>query len=180
MPKITVSIPTELTAKLEPIKEKINVSQVCREALEARIASFERVADQQDGEVDLDALIARLRAERTVVEGKFEELGRRNAATWLSTASYLEFKAVVDNHTPSNMDKYKLPRSAFRTMRRDMEKARAKLDGPQAVAYKRGWLDCARTVWAEVSDQVRQADETVDDMESVDGKNDSVQAATTK
>ena len=156
MSRISVSIPDELVARLEPIKDKLNVSLVCREALERRVASFERAAERQADEVDLDDLISRLREERSEVEGKFDQLGRRNAAAWLSTASYLELKNVAENHKATTVDRYRLPKAGFRKMRQDMEEVKAGLDGVHAVAYKTAWLDYVRTVWAEVAVRVEE------------------------
>lgn len=154
MTRISVSIPDELTARLEPFKDRINVSQAAREALERRIDAFERASQVQEEDLDLEALVARLRQERALVEGKFEGLGRRNAAAWLSSESYLELKDVAENHDLADMDKYKLPRPAFRTMKKDMEKADVSCDGVHAVAYKTAWLEFVRGVWAQIVAQM--------------------------
>ena len=151
MPRLSVSIPDELIARLEPIKDRINVSQVCREALERRIASFERASQQPDENVDMEGLIDRLREERAVVEGKFEGLGRRNAATWLGTTGYLELKSVAEDRNSLNMHGYRLPRSAFETMKKDMDQANLSFDGVHAISYKTAWLDYVRAIWDEVA-----------------------------
>ena len=151
MPRISVSLPEELIRRLEPIKDRINISQVCREALERRAAAFERAAEEQGDDTHLVSLIARLREEKEVVEGKFEELGRRAAAVWLSTASYAELSETMENQSTSEMDKYRLPRPAFRIMRRDMKEAAVSSEGAHAVAYKTAWLDYVRSVWSQVA-----------------------------
>ncbi|MCH8206620.1 MAG: hypothetical protein IH956_06400, partial [Chloroflexi bacterium] len=96
MARISVSLPEDFMERLEPIKDKINVSQVCREALERRITAFERVAANGIGDLDLDGLVGRLREERDLVQGKFEDVARGNAVAWLSTTPYLEIKSVVE------------------------------------------------------------------------------------
>ena len=149
MPRISVSLPEELVARLEPVKARINVSQVCREALERRLDSLERAA-AQGAELDLEGLVDRLRSERELIEGKFDDLSRRNAATWLNTASYLELKAVADTQSTPRMDRYRLPRAAFRVMRQDMEESTLSVEGPAAVVYKTAWLDYVRSVWSDV------------------------------
>ena len=83
MPKITVSVSNELMAKLDPLKDRINISQVCREALERRIASFENTAGHET--LDLEGLVQRLRDERSIEESKFEDLGKGNAERWLTS-----------------------------------------------------------------------------------------------
>ena len=155
MSRISVSLPDELTSRLEPFKEKVNVSQVCREALERRVAAFEMAAEQGD-DLDAGAMIARLREEREMLEGRFQEMGGRNAASWLDTVSYIELKGVAENHGSSPIEAYKLPRSAFKIMKRDAQQAHVSCDGLSASVYKSAWLDYVRVVWSRVIDQAEQ------------------------
>ena len=159
MPRLSISVSDEIMARLEPLKDQINVSQVCREALDRRVDAFERVTTLQGDDLDLDGLTARLREERELVEGTFQKLGRRNAATWLSTGSYLEIKGLIENHNGVDMSKYKLPKAAFRTMKRDMDEASVSCYGAHAIAYKAAWLDYVRALWATVVDRVEETAE---------------------
>ena len=154
MPRISVSLPEELMTRLEPVKESLNVSQVCREALERRVDAFERSATVESEDLDMESLTARLREDRALVEGKFESAGRRNAAGWLGTAPYLELKTVAEAASNGGMAKYRLPRAAFRTMKRDMDAADVDCEDIHAVAYKTAWLDYVRAVWSQVVDRV--------------------------
>ena len=70
---------------------------MCREALEQRVAAYERAARRDGDELDLDALVHRLQGERDISGGKFEQLGRGNAAAWLTTAPYLEIQNIATN-----------------------------------------------------------------------------------
>ena len=152
MSRISISIPDELMAKLEPIKDGINISQLCREALERRVDAFERAAGLEA--LDLDGLVKRLRDERSMEVSKFEDLGKDNAGRWLSVVSYLELKNVAEIPSSSNLPKYKLPSAAFKTMKQDMAEANVSCEGGQAVAYKTAWLDYVRSVWARVGNQI--------------------------
>jgi hypothetical protein len=143
-------------ARLEPIKDRINISQICREALERRIVTFEGANGHLSEELDLEGLVKRLREERDLVEGKFERLGRNNAAAWLKAASLLEIKGLAEDQNSLNMKKYRLPQTAFRIMKQDMEDTRVNLEGGQAMAYKTAWLDYVRTVWATVVNQLTE------------------------
>ena len=153
MGRISISLPDGLIAKLEPIKDGINISQLCREALEQRVAAYERAANRNGQELDLDALVHRLRGERDLFGGKFEQFGKNNAASWLSTASYLEIQNVAEHGRSEGMPKYKLPRAAFKTMKQDMYGLKLSCDGPQAVVYKTAWLDYVKTVWSDIVEQ---------------------------
>ena len=156
MGRISISLPDSLIAKLEPIKEGINISRLCREALEQRVAAYERAADRNGQEFDLDSLVRRLRGERDLFGGKFEQLGKNNAATWLTTGSYLEIQNIARHDHPGGMHKYKLPRAAFNVMKQDMQEVKLSCDGPQAVVYKTAWLDYVKAVWSEVVDRIEE------------------------
>ena len=154
MGRISISLPDSLIAKLEPIKDGINISQLCREALEQRVAAYQRAANRSGQELDLDALVLRLRGERDLFGGKFEQLGKDNAANWLSTASYLEIQAIAEHAHSGGMHKYKLPRSAFNAMKHDMQEMKLSCDGAQALVYKTAWLDYVKTVWSDIVDRL--------------------------
>ena len=157
MARISISIPDKLMARLEPIKDSINISRLCREALDQRINAFERAARREGDVLDLDSLVLRLRQEKEASGVQFEEVGRQNAVAWLNAASYVEFKNVAEASDSSNMDKYKLPRAAFRDMKQVMGEANAGCEGAPAVTYKTAWLDHVRSVWGNIGDRLEDS-----------------------
>jgi len=154
MGRISISIPDSLMAKLEPIKDGINISQLCREALEQRVAAWERAAERNGKDLDLDALVDRLRGERDLFGGKFEQFGKNNAADWLTVAPYLEIQDIATHNHSEGMPKYKLPHSAFKAMKRDMQEMKLGCDGSHAVVYKTAWIDYVKTVWADMVERL--------------------------
>lgn len=157
MARIRVDLPDEIMEKLERVKHRINISQVCREALDRRMAG---IGEKGEG-LDIENLIPRLREEKAQVEGKWEELGRRNAVIWLDGASYLELKAVTTDESSTAIDRYKLPPSAFRLMRLDTKEAQGSCRGHHAVAYKTAWLHYVRKVWQQVAAEPDQVEKPV-------------------
>ncbi len=155
MARISINITSDLMARLDPIKHQINVSELCREAIEQRVSAFEGAAGNKGGELDIDELVTRLREEAVKDVGKFERLGQESAASWLTATSYDEFLSVAEAQNISNMQKYKLPRAAFKTMKRDMAHAKSDSDGSQAKEYKTAWLDFVRMVWTQVAPQLK-------------------------
>ena len=155
MARISISIPDKLMAKLEPMKDGLNISQLCREALERRVAAFERASGHEG--LDLNGLVERLRDERSIEESKFQDLGKDNAGRWLNSVSFLDLKSVAETSSSSSMPKYKLPRAAFKIMKQDMAEAKVSCENGQAVAYKTAWLDYVRSVWAQVGDQIEDS-----------------------
>ena len=156
MGRISISLPDSLLDKLEPIKDGINISKLCREALEQRVAAYHRAASRNGNDLDFDALVHRLRGEWELFGGKFEQLGKDNAAAWLSIASYLEIQDVATHSHSDGMRKYKLPRAAFSAMKQDMQEVKLSCDGPQAVVYKTAWLDYVKAVWSQVVDRIEE------------------------
>ena len=156
MARISISIPNDLMARLDPIKDRINISQLCRESLERRVSAFERAAKNNGTELDVDELVTRLQEEIAQEEGRFERLGQENAASWLSTAAYREFRSVAEAQNISDMQKYRLPRAAFKAMKGDMEETTSTCEGVPAKEYKTAWLDFVRTVWTQVAAQLEQ------------------------
>ncbi len=156
MVKIRVSIPEKLMAKLEPIKGGTNISQLCRESLERRVAEFERAAGHDD--LDFVGLVQRLQDERPLEESKFEDLGKTNAGHWLNTVPYMELKRIAEEIDSSNMYRYKLPKAAFKIMKQDMAQAKVDCEGGHAVTYKTAWLDYVRSVWTQAADQLEESE----------------------
>ena len=160
MRRLSITMSDELMVRLEPIKERINVSQVCREALERRIIAFEGSNGKEGDNLDKENLITRLREERTLIEGKFEDLGRHNASAWLETVSYVDLRNVAEIQNTPDMDRYRLPRAAFQTMKIDMAEAKVSCEGAHATAYKTAWLDYVIGIWDEVVSQVEETRDT--------------------
>ena len=150
MARISISIPDELAERLEPVKDHLNISQVCREALERRIITFEEAADSPEDETGMESLSSRFREEHRLDEEKMAGLGRRNAASWLRAASYKELQHVIDAGESSRKRGSKFPHSAFRIMKRELRRANGGLEGSAAVAYKTAWLDYVKAVWVQV------------------------------
>ena len=152
MARISVTIPDKLIAKLGQIKGDTNISQLCRECLEHRVDEFERAAGHDA--LDFDGLVQRFRDQRLVADSKFEDLGKTNAGHWMDTASYIELKNTAEEIDPSNMDRYRLPKAAFKIMKQDMAVANVDCESSHAVEYKTAWLDYVKSVWTQASDQL--------------------------
>ena len=63
MARTTISIPDRLAERLEPLKDHINVSEICQRALEARIETYERIAALSEEDV-MEKLVQRLKIQK--------------------------------------------------------------------------------------------------------------------
>lgn len=80
--RIGVNIPNELYRRMEPIKHTINISQVCREAIETYVEGYERARDRLESD-HLDEAIDRLSDEDEQLEVDWKELGWSDARIWV-------------------------------------------------------------------------------------------------
>ena len=67
---------------MEPIKHTINISQVCREAIETYVEDFERARDRLEAD-HLDQAVDRLSDEEEQLEVDWEELAWIDAKEWV-------------------------------------------------------------------------------------------------
>ena len=80
--RIGINIPDSLNRRMEPLKGTMNVSQVCRDAIEAYVEDYERASAR----VDLDGLddaLTRLTAGPDRMEVDWGELGWNDARAWM-------------------------------------------------------------------------------------------------
>ena len=89
--RIGVNIPNDLYRRMEPIKHTINVSQVCREALEARVEDYERARDRLESD-HMDETVDRLSGEEEELSVDWKELAWTDASTWVEAADIETFE----------------------------------------------------------------------------------------
>ena len=89
--RIGVNIPEDLYQRLKPLKETVNISQVCREAMEAYVNDYERALalTEADG---MDDVIDRLLSEEEQSEVDWEQLGWVDAEAWIRAVDLETFE----------------------------------------------------------------------------------------
>ena len=94
MVRIGVNIPNELMRRLEPLKPDLNISQVCREALEAKAASNERMSARlDDGEIQeaIEMVWEQEKGFLAVIEVDWEVMGYEDAEVWTGAAGWKDW-----------------------------------------------------------------------------------------
>ena len=87
--RIGINIPNDLMRRLEPLKPELNISQVCREALEAKAVSHERMlARLDDGEIQeaIEMVWEQEKKFLAVIEVDWEVAGYEGAEAWTKAA----------------------------------------------------------------------------------------------
>ena len=97
-PKITLSVPEELSKKMEKWKEAFNFSSVFQEAISKEIEKKENLTRKIKEEPKMEEIIERLKQEKIDEENKFHEIGHEDGLQWAKSASYRELKYVVDEY----------------------------------------------------------------------------------
>ncbi len=88
--RIGINIPNDLMKRLEPLKPELNISQICREALEAKAASHERMlARLDDGEIQeaIEMVWEQEKEFLSVIEVDWKALGYEDAESWTKAAN---------------------------------------------------------------------------------------------
>ena len=87
--RLGINIPNDLHRRLVPLKQYVNVSQICREALEGRIRPYEKALASRGNE-SVASAIERVweeeRSMREIVEVDWGMLGYEDAKCWIETA----------------------------------------------------------------------------------------------
>ncbi len=80
--RIGVNIPDDLYQRMKHIKHTVNVSQVCREAIEAYVEDYERARARLESD-GADEVVKRLSGEEEDRTVDWEELGWKDARDWV-------------------------------------------------------------------------------------------------
>ena len=87
--RIGINIPNELHRRLEPLKQYINISQICREAIEDRIRCYEEalaIGSNRNIVEVIERVWEEERDMRAIVEVDWGMLGCQDAESWVTVA----------------------------------------------------------------------------------------------
>lgn len=159
--KVTLSVPDELYEKMKAWKSSMNFSQVFQSAISGMLRKKEELASKIKEEMDLSAIIERLKKEKIEHEFNLLELGKQDGLEWSKTAHYreLQFALAWDpNKTPQPDDVLK---DYFAQMF-ESYRQRIAVSGRMAQdlwhcfseKYIRGWKEGVELFWNEVKDKL--------------------------
>ena len=163
--RIGIKVPNDLLKRMEPLKQMgVNISEVCREAIKARVETYERARERakQDG---MEEVAIRLRQELDSYEVDWEGLGIEDAKLWVQKASLSDFEWFAYNlkacrnggmppgpwmvpHTPETRLDYVRRHEHREWFDRQLQLS----EGPNPYLqaredYNRGWTSYVMAVW---------------------------------
>jgi len=163
--RVTIAVPESLFDRLQSVKQQLNISAVCQEAL--NMAVYHEELKQQSARQE--GLVERLRTEKKVLLNKIHqegyELGIRSASN-LSYKEFQHFERVaplaesfdedVLDYLWTYLDSHNYPTEA-RTL--DPDFAHLLEVSPQSrVLFAQGWLAGVVSVWQMIKEQVESED----------------------
>ena len=94
--RLGINIPNSLYKRMEPIKHMVNISQICRDAIEEWVNAYEQGLAQvkQDG---IDEVVEQLKQAWKPYIVDWEKLGREDARIWAQKATTDNFEHFAHN-----------------------------------------------------------------------------------
>lgn len=159
--RVTIAVPESLFERLQPVKNQINISAVCQEALDMAITHEELKLQS----AEQNGLIERLRAEKKVLLNKIYqegfELGIRSTSN-LSYKDFQHFERVrplvkscdedILEYLWTFLDTRGYPQEA-RTHDPDFAHL-LDISAQSRILFTEGWLDGVLSVWQVIKTQV--------------------------
>jgi post-segregation antitoxin (ccd killing protein) len=159
--RITVTIPDDLHVQLQQVKDEINVSGICQEAL-SKVVSVEIA--KMNATTDREAAIVRLRLEREKSEDKAFSEGKRMALTDAAKMDYESFKCLEtlaeeegSSYPPGWLTEEVRNEPRFSWL---FDVARYGKVGPgMEDRFIEGWIEGTLEFWNDVKDEVAISNE---------------------
>ncbi len=169
--RLGVNIPDDLLQRLEPLKQHVNISQLCREAIQAHVSTYERVVAY--GLQAQDATYARLKDEAPK-EIDWELFGIEDAVKWADKAPLKEYARLfqwADIEKRDGNPGYRAARNPFWAGSSFWDRQRElrnwfieKFEWDELIdhqtlaetAYLRGWFYYVSGIWDQFRTRVRE------------------------
>jgi hypothetical protein len=163
--RLTIAVPEALYERLQKVKQELNISGICQEALNMAITLTELKIDSFDRE----KLIERLKLERKALLSQVKEKGFKFGLKTAQNLSYQDFKRIEHR---SHID-VSLGETAFEQMwefitshevhnemglTEDGLSGLLPLSNENKGAFVEGWIEGVLSVWNDIKDKVNDAD----------------------
>jgi len=176
---VTVRIPDDLAQRLEPLKGNINISEVCRSALEAKAQTHERIQTAlSEGDVMI-GLVQRLKIQKAEANDRSYAQGQEDGQTWaIREASYQELGSwgagthhyrdpkneyewnISHTYFDGDGPLYEIPFPEGPTAQAHLKSTRTAAEDENQVfeilSYHTGFKDAVREIWNQVKGELAE------------------------
>ncbi|MFC1860372.1 hypothetical protein ACFLYC_02220 [Chloroflexota bacterium] len=94
--RLGINVPNDLIKRMKPLKQVVNFSQICREAIQTWVDSYE-LARERAVKDSMEDIAQRLRHEIESYEVDWEAIGQEDAKIWVQLASLKDFEDFYHN-----------------------------------------------------------------------------------
>jgi len=147
--RIQITIPDELAQRLEPWRDRMNISKVCAEAIQSEITTLEAsLTPEIEG---LAEIIARLREHKASLEQSDYATGLADGDSFArKRAGYDDFIRYGVIAESIELDQVELPDDVEALL----EAAIREGEVTDRWSYTAGWLDGLQKIWDAIKDKV--------------------------
>lgn len=159
--KITISVPDDLYEKMKEWRSSFNFSKVFQNAMINLISTKESFQKRLNEEMDLSAIIERLKKEKLEVETNFLEKGKTEGVEWSKKAHYKDLQYALSWIPGENPFK---DERLGDYLTQTFSKYKRKVTSTGRMAQSRfneftesfvdGWKEGVETFWNEVKDKL--------------------------
>jgi post-segregation antitoxin (ccd killing protein) len=145
--KVTITVPDDLAERLDPWRDRMNISKVCSRAISQEIKDLEGTSQWSD---EFGLVVDRLRFEKA--GGNWRDYNRgyeRGLEYALELAGLAEFEWAAEQ-TSDEAGPKTLPSEAETRLDRLIQDGRV----DDQASYRKGWLTGMLEVWDEVKDRL--------------------------
>jgi hypothetical protein len=94
--RLGINVPNSLYKRMAAIKHRVNITQVCRDAIEEWVNAYEK-AIENIKETEMDEIVNQLKETWEPYVVDWEELGRQDAKIWAEKATPEQFDIFAHN-----------------------------------------------------------------------------------
>lgn len=159
--KVTISVPDDLYEKMSQWRDSFNFSRIFQQAITGAIRKRERFRASLKDDLDMSAIVERLKREKKELEKNFREIGKRDSLEWIKTAHFKEINYVLSWKPPKNpcsdetLGDYFSHALKLDRLKKKFNLAHAQDNFSEFIAkYLDGWKEGVQDFWHEVKDRV--------------------------
>jgi hypothetical protein len=159
--KVTISVPDDLYDQMSKWRSSFNFSKIFQQTIRGVIRKKESFQKLITDEIDLSAIVDRLKKEKQEIEKNFREIGKLDSLEWIKTAHFKDIHYVLNWQPPVNpFTDETLGEYFAHALKRDRLKKRFNLSHIQdnfhefTVKYLDGWKEGVHDFWNEIKDKL--------------------------
>lgn len=155
MARTTISLPDRLVERLDPYRDVINISEICRDALEGKVSTMERITGALAEGDERQALIERLREGKKKFTEVSVQNGMEDGRKWATEdATFADLMVWAETNAQRDSGLL-LPEQVMNSYLQEAEWiAQSNADFFDQNRYVEGFMAGLREVWESVKDEV--------------------------